>query len=214
MKNLVTTLLSTTVILACAIIGCAQGRPDTTDLRERMRQRQRAIEDPANNPFKIEPYDPLKPAKPPAPGPVRAIVELPVVGAADGDTLVITNTAGYHVQLRLQGIDAPEAGQSFSNDAKANLAKLTSGKTVSVEFDPRGKPDSEGRIVAKVLLDGYDLALSQVKAGFAWYCKEYKKMLSESDRYTYSEAEKEARAQGLGLWREKSPKAPWDYRKP
>lgn len=214
MKKLVFELLSTVVVFAGAVTGHAQSRRvDTSSMRERQRARQRAIEDPANNPVKLEPYEPLKPAPPPTEGPLRATVELQVVGAEDGDTLIISNTADQHLRLRLQGIDAPETGQAFCKDAMEHLAKLAAGKSVAIEFDPHGKPDSKGRVIAKVYLDGNDIALAQVRAGLAWYCKDYKKMQSESDRYSYTEAEKEARAAGLGLWSEKDPKAPWDYRK-
>lgn len=214
MKKLVFGILSAVVVFAGAVTGHAQGgRVDTSSIRDRLRARQRAIEDPANNPIKLEPYEPLKPPPPPKAGPLRATVELQVVRVEDGDTLIISNTANQHLRLRLQGIDAPETGQAFCKDAKEHLAKLASGKSVAIEFDPHGKPDSEGRVVAKVFLDGNDIALAQVKAGLAWYCKGYKKMQSESDRYSYAETEKEARAAGLGLWREKNPKAPWDFRK-
>lgn len=214
MKKLVFGILSAVVVFAAAVTGYAQrGRADTATIRERQRARQRAIEDPANNPIKIEPYERLKPAPPPAAEPMRATVELQVVGVEDGDTLIISNTANQLLRLRLQGIDAPETGQTFCNDAKEHLSKLASGKSVAIEFDPHGKPDNQGRVVAKVYLDGYDIALEQVRAGLAWYCKDYKKMQSESDRYSYAEAEKEARAARLGLWHEKKPKAPWDYRK-
>ena len=213
MNKIIFTLLSLAVVLTGAITGTAQpGRIDTSDLRERQRQRQRAIEDPANNPFKIEPLKPLKPAPPPPPSPMRATIELQVVDAEDGDTLIIRNTADQHLKLRLQGIDAPEKGQAFSNDAKEQLAKLTSGKSVTIEFDPHGKPDNEGRIIAKVYLDGNDIGIQLIKAGLAWFCKDYKTMQTESDRYNYAEAEKEARGAHLGLWSQHSPQAPWNYR--
>jgi endonuclease YncB( thermonuclease family) len=185
-------------------------------MRERLAERQRAIEDPANNPFKTEPSETLKPFKPPPlspPSALRATVELKVVGVADGDTLIISNAADQQLFTRLQGIDAPEDGQASKLEAQENLANLVSGKFVTVEFDPKGKPDTEGRIIAKVFLDGQDIALMQIRAGFAWYAKYYKKLMSESDRYTYPQAETDARAHGVGLWREKHPKAPWEYRK-
>jgi endonuclease YncB( thermonuclease family) len=195
--------------------GRAQRIIDTSDARHRQQARQQAIEDPANNPFKVEPYDPLKPGEQPrARSPVRATLELKVVGVADGDTLIISNTANQRLFIRIQGIDAPEAGQTFSREAQDNLTDLLSGKAVTIEFDPHGKPDGEGRIVAKVYLEGRDIALEQIKGGFAWYCKDYKKQQSESDRYTYAEAEKEARLSTRGLWRDSAPQPPWKYRKP
>lgn len=214
MRKLVFAFFSVSIVSTCAVIANAQvPRRDIAVAPDHLRRRQKPIEDPNNSPFKFERYERRKPVPLSPRSPMRATIELEVVGAVDGDTLIISNTANQHLRLRLQGIDAPEEGQGYCKDAKVHLAKLALGKQVSVEFDPRGKPDSEGRIIAKVYLDGFDIALEQVKAGFAWYAKEYKKMLSESDRYTYSEAEREAREAGIGLWRDTSPRAPWSFRK-
>ena len=212
MRNFVYLLLSTILVCACAEALMAQARIDTTEARQRMRERQRAIEDPANNPFRVEPYEKFKPVPPSPNSPLRAIVELQVVGITDGDTFIINNTANQPMRIRLQGIDAPEAAQSFGSSAQKHLSKLLSGKWVSIEFDPHGKPDKEGRIIAKIYLDGRDVGLEQIKAGYAWYCKDYKEEQSESDRYTYAEAEKEARNANRGLWKEPSPQAPWEFR--
>ncbi|MBV9210354.1 MAG: thermonuclease family protein [Acidobacteria bacterium] len=206
---------STILVFACAVI-CPAQRIDTTEARQRERDRQRALDDPANNPFNRIGNSsdvPTPKSQPPERGPLRVMVELKVVGIADGDTLIISNTANQHLLIRLQGIDAPETGQAFSRESLENLTNLVSGKSVTVEFDPHGKPDSEGRVVAKVMLEGLDIALEQIKNGFAWYCKDYKKEQSESDRYTYAEAEKEARDATRGLWKEAAPQPPWKYRK-
>lgn len=207
-------LFGSTILVCICVVNSSAQRIDTTDARERERQRQAALDNPDNNPFTRLSKDdaPTPKGQPPARSPVRVMVELKVVGIADGDTLIISNTANRHLLIRLQGIDAPETGQSFSREAQENLTTLVSGKSVTLEFDPHGKPDSEGRIVAKVYLGGLDIALEQIKGGFAWYCKDYKKDQSESDRYTYAEAEKEARKSTRGLWRETSPQPPWKYR--
>ncbi|MBC7911810.1 MAG: thermonuclease family protein [Pyrinomonadaceae bacterium] len=206
-------LLSTSLVLICCASGMAQsGRADTAEARERLRESQRIIEN-QDNPFgRVEEESkPLKP-KPVPRSPLRATVDLQVITVTDGDTLIISNTANQHLRLRIQGIDAPETGQSFGSDAQSYLAKLLTGKTVSIEFDPRGKPDDLGRVIAKVYLDGLDIGLEQIKAGLAWFCKDYKKEQTESDRYTYAESEKEARQAKRGLWKDAAPQSPWDYR--
>ena len=54
-----------------------------------------------------------------------------VVGVSDGDTVrILVNEKP--VTVRLQGIDAPELGQSFGSRSKEALSKLVAGKTVSV----------------------------------------------------------------------------------
>ncbi len=73
--------------------------------------------------------------------------------------------------------------------------------------------DRYGRIVGKVLLDGIDVCLEQVKAGFAWHFKKYQHEQSLEDRRLYADAENQARNNGLGLWRENNPNPPWEYRR-
>ncbi len=48
--------------------------------------------------------------------------------------------------------------------SRKHLASIVAGKQVRVEYQKR---DRYGRIVGKVLLDGIDVCLEQVKAGFA-----------------------------------------------
>ncbi len=84
------------------------------------------------------------------------------------------------------------------------------GKQVTVEYQKR---DRYGRIVGKVLLDGIDVSLEQVKAGLAWHYKKYQHEQSLEDRQLYAEAENKARDERLGLWRENNPNPPWEFRR-
>lgn len=212
MRRIVYLALSTTLIVVAAGSSIAQ-RYDTREMRERMRERQAVIEDPRSNPFKIEPYDPLKPGEPLPSNIVRSNIELEIVDATGGDTITVVNTAKQRLTIRLQGIDAPEIGQRYAEAAHKQLAELVRGKTALIEFDPKGKPDREGRVIAKVYVSGRDIGLSQIQAGLAWYCKDYKKAQTDTDRSIYVDAESEARANKVGLWSESSPRAPWDYRR-
>ncbi|TDJ67824.1 MAG: nuclease, partial [Proteobacteria bacterium] len=55
-------------------------------------------------------------------------------------------------------------------------------------------------MVGKVLLDGIDLCLEQIKAGFAWHYKKYQHEQSTQDQRLYAVAENQARDERLGLW--------------
>lgn len=50
-----------------------------------------------------------------------------VVGVADGDTLTVLDGAKRQHMVRLAGIDAPEKGQPFGNQAKQSFAALAAG---------------------------------------------------------------------------------------
>ncbi len=90
------------------------------------------------------------------------------------------------------------------------MAPLSLFAAHTVEYQKR---DRYGRIVGKVLLDGIDVCLEQVKAGFAWHYKKYQHEQSVEDQRLYAEAEIRAREEGLGLWRENNPNSPWEYRR-
>ena len=78
-----------------------------------------------------------------------------------------------------------------------------------VEFE---KKDRYGRVIGKVLLDGADMNLRQVEAGYAWWYEYYKRDQSEADQRAYSAAERQARDSGIGLWSEPAPINPYDWR--
>ena len=63
------------------------------------------------------------------------------------------------------------------------------GKTVTVDT---GKTDRYGREVGKVLVDGVDANLEQLKRGLAWHYKTYEREQSPEDRRNYAAAEKNA----------------------
>ena len=132
-----------------------------------------------------------------------------VVKVADGDTVNVLDRTKTQHKIRLGGIDAPEQKQAFGRKATQNLAKYVAGEYIEVEYDKR---DRYGRIVGKLLKDGRDIYLLQVKDGFAWHYKFYEKEQSELDRMLYSSAEIEARNKTIGLW--SAPAVPpWEFRK-
>jgi endonuclease YncB( thermonuclease family) len=133
-----------------------------------------------------------------------------VVKVADGDTITVLDNTNTQHRIRLQGIDSPEKGQPFGNASRKHLAKLVTGKTVTVKWDKR---DRYRRIVGFVIVDGKDMNLSQLKAGMAWFYRYYQKELSPEKRKLYARAEDEARANKKGLWQDKNPMPPWEWRR-
>ncbi len=93
-----------------------------------------------------------------------------VAKITDGDTLYVLDANYKEHKIRLAGIDAPERKQAYGLASRKHLASIVAGKQVTVEYQKR---DRYGRIVGNVLLDGIDVCLEQVKAGFAWHYKKY-----------------------------------------
>ena len=133
-----------------------------------------------------------------------------VVGVTDGDTITILDATKTQYKIRLAGIDAPEKKQAFGNVSKKSLSDMVFDKVVSVQYD---KEDRYGRIVGKVLINGVDANLEQVKRGLAWWYKKYQKEQIHQDRLDYLHAQEYAENKKIGLWVESDPIAPWDFRK-
>ena len=132
-----------------------------------------------------------------------------VVKITDGDTVHVLDQSKTKHKIRLGGIDAPEKKQAFGQKSKQNLSGLIAGKDVEVEYSKR---DRYGRIIGKLIKDGQDINLQQIKDGYAWHYKYYQRDQSEIDRILYSSAETVAREQTIGLW--SAPAIPpWEYRK-
>lgn len=133
-----------------------------------------------------------------------------VVGLADGDTVTVLDASKTQYRIRLAGIDAPEKRQDFGSRSRQSLSELVFQKPVRVEYT---KIDRYGRVVGKVLVNGVDASLEQVKRGMAWHYKAYEREQSPVDRTLYAQSETNARRMGRGLWQDPSPIPPWEYRK-
>lgn len=132
-----------------------------------------------------------------------------VIKVTDGDTINVLDRAKATHKIRLGGIDAPERKQAFGQKSKQNLSRLIAGQDVEVEYDKRGK---YGRIIGKVIMDGIDINLLQIKHGYAWHYKHYQKDQSKLDRYVYSATENEAKGFETGLWAAPA-MPPWEFRR-
>ncbi|MCG3684058.1 thermonuclease family protein [Aliarcobacter butzleri] len=123
---------------------------------------------------------------------------------SDGDTITVLTSDKTQYKIRLNDIDAPEKKQAFGNKSKDNLAKYIAGKTVKVEYKTK---DKYKRILGTIYYNNIDINLKQVKDGYAWVYKKYSK------NKDYYNAEKVSRENKKGLWIDKNPIAPWEFRK-
>ncbi len=133
-----------------------------------------------------------------------------VVGIQDGDTITVLDASKTQHKIRLAGIDAPESKQAFGTRSKQNLSDLVHNQQVTVEWEKR---DRYGRPVGVVLVNGKDTNLEQVRAGMAWWYRQYANEQTPKDRQLYELAENEAIAAKRGLWADKQPVPPWEWRR-
>jgi micrococcal nuclease len=125
-----------------------------------------------------------------------------VVGFHDGDRNHVLDD-DHEGRVRLHGIDPPEAGQPFGRVTRDRLRALVMGKAVAVEY--RGQ-NRYGRPLVGLEIDGEDVGLRMVAEGLAWHFKRY------SDDPRLAAAQRRARAAQRGLWRDREPVPPWEWR--
>lgn len=126
-----------------------------------------------------------------------------VTRVVDGDSLWVTPAAGAAVEVRVQGIDAPEICQTWGPESRAALREMLQGKAVTVTGSAR---DAYGRLVATVRLEGVDAGLRQVEEGHAWSLR-YK-----WDQGPYVKHERMAKALRRGLHGDPGAVPPRDFR--
>ena len=126
-----------------------------------------------------------------------------VVGVHDGDTLTL-RTINETLKVRLSGIDTPELGQPFGNNAKQALSSMVFGKSDTISSSGKDRYD---RTLGVVYLGNGNVNAQMIRMGMAWHYKQY------SDSVPMQQFENYARANRIGLWSDPNPIAPWDWRK-
>lgn len=129
-----------------------------------------------------------------------------VIEVIDGDTVdLFLFTSCSVVRSRLNGIDCPEKGQPFYEEATKYTSDFCLYKQVKVI---KYNKDKYGRLIADIILpDGKNLSEELVRSGFAWWYHLY------SDDLVLKHLENEARIARKGLWSQPNPIPPWEFRK-
>ena len=110
----------------------------------------------------------------------------------DGDTIELSNGE----RVRLIGIDTPERGEPYYNEATNHLAGLILNKNIEMKKDTSDR-DRYDRLLRYIYLDDSFINMVMVQEGFAEsYC------YSPDTKYCseFNEAEEKAREQKKGRW--------------
>jgi micrococcal nuclease len=127
-----------------------------------------------------------------------------VIGISDGDTLTLL-VDRRPLKIRLANIDALEKKQPFGQRSKQSLSDLCWGKNATYQAQTI---DKYGRTVAVVTCGGVEANRAQVERGMAWVYAKYNADLS------LPKVMATAKASGKGLWADKAPVPPWEFRHP
>ena len=130
-----------------------------------------------------------------------------VVKVSDGDTFTLLLENNSTVRIRLHGVDAPEmkGGQPYSRVSREYLSGMIAGKQVTVAVKDT---DRYGRYIGVVSTTTIkDVNLKMIESGMAWHYSYY------DNTPAYIKAQKRARQDKKGLWKDKNPINPYQWRK-
>ena len=151
----------------------------------------------------------------PSPGKVEKVI--------DGDTLKLadeTDPKGKVWIFGIRGIAAPALDQPFGKQAHERLKELIEGKAI-IRNGPTARAYREGNTWFFRTEKGESLALLMISEGLAWTVEaeledkhrkptDVKKVVPETEAWL--KAEREAREAKRGLWADKDPVRPWEWR--
>jgi micrococcal nuclease len=114
----------------------------------------------------------------------------------DGDTLYVSGPLG-ELHVRVIGVNTPESGECFSEEATDALAELVAGNDLMLIAD-RSDVDQFGRALRYIeTSDGVDVGAELVDNGFA-IARRYPPDDARAD--SYAELQRDAQRDGRGLW--------------
>jgi endonuclease YncB( thermonuclease family) len=124
-----------------------------------------------------------------------------IIRVIDGDTYIfLTSTGSFTV--RMLAIDAPERDQPFSRESSEFLSQYLNQQAVTRV----NGTDKDERSVGTLYVNGRNINLLSIKAGYAWHYKRY------SDDKEYAAAEEYAQRNKLKIWSLPNPIPPWSWR--
>jgi len=125
-----------------------------------------------------------------------------VTRVMDGDSMIAKRDQDT-IEIRIAGIDCPEFGQPFFEQAKQLTEQKCLNRKVVVK---RLDTDRYGRLVSIVHVGSVNLAEQLLRSGMAWHYKKY----DASEQF--AEFEQTSRESRIGLWMQEAPIPPWEYR--
>jgi endonuclease YncB( thermonuclease family) len=155
-----------------------------------------------------------------APAALAANLKGFVTGVTDGDTITVRDSRKQQHKVRMAGVDAPERGQPYGEQALQRTRALLLNRPVNVFWF---KQEAGGRKVGVVYVSlparenceapcQLNVGLTLVEEGLAWQNRADQGKTVAIPHAEYKQQELAARTARIGLWADDAPVAPWIWR--
>ncbi|TXS94171.1 hypothetical protein FV139_11275 [Parahaliea maris] len=132
------------------------------------------------------------------------LLQVGVTRVVEGDILQVVDSEERTHTIRLRGVDAPEPDQPYGEGARRCLEELVLGRSVLLSANMRPLNDM---LVSEVYLRATPVSKLLVHKGCAWWDQQ-----SAPYDLRLGHIENSARQARRGLWVDRSPVAPWEWR--
>lgn len=122
--------------------------------------------------------------------------------AITGSVIGVSDANGQERRVTLIGIRVPKLNESFGIESKENLWTLIANKPIQIK--PR-KFTKEVETIAEVIVDGTNVGIEQIQAGFAFFAVEELSGRPVSELQQYLAAARAAKNGKFGIWSGKLP---------
>lgn len=126
-----------------------------------------------------------------------------IIKVIDGDTVTLLDNNGKKRKIRLDGIDCPETGQEYGEEATRYVEKIAMSKCVCVEI--KGT-DIYNRTLGIIYVDDLNINEQLLTKGLAWVYKYNKDP-------AYHQLERKAREKKKNIWSNPNSVDPSTWRK-
>lgn len=128
------------------------------------------------------------------------VITAKVIAVIDGNTILVATSDNQEYLIILDGIDCPEFGQEFAEEAQAYTKKMLLRKKVTITIV--GK-DRKGNRLGIIQFKGGIFNHYLVREGLAW---------SRNDQES-GILQEEAQVRKVGIWSQENPTPPWIFRR-
>ena len=129
------------------------------------------------------------------------LITVVVLSVQDGDTITVKDKKETY-KVRMAAIDCPEKKQKHGDIATSVTSTMLLGQTVQLRAHKR---DLYNRVIGDVYRESLYVNQYLVQTGHCWaYMTKDAEIIG---------LEKQAKIAEIGLWSEKNPVPPWEFRK-